>query len=269
MDPIAEEIPVVTFESESEETDAAKEEAPIAALPPLPVLAVPTERSYVRFSGMVQCSIAVEKNKFVMYYQHPDGSETPVLMARKQKTLQVLPKYHVFDISEVEGGEHLDFKKSDHIYLGKFRRDKNLRIHGFSLTSEREEGPIARQVMYALCTLPSVTNIVLRREPSRSAQVAIYNESDDSGDQGNTLAEVVSSSLKETSFLDRVCDPDSGLYAFSNKEPFKTNSGELALNFFSRCRGTSHANMQIEDENGRVLMQIAKWDGPKYNVDFR
>ena len=234
----------------------------------LPVLAVPNDAHYVRYSNLFQCSVVAEKNKYTMYYQHSDGTETAVLRADKQKTLRTLPKYHIFDISQVEGGSVVPLEKTNSEYLGKLRREKDYRIHSFALHSERE-GPLSRKTMQILYQLPSIVNSLLKKDPPRKAQVAIYHEASDNGERGNTLSDRVVSSMHETSFLDRVADPDSGLFTFSSKDPYKKANGEFALNFYGRCRLSDPANMQLEDKYGRVIIQVAQYDDDKFSVDFR
>jgi hypothetical protein len=261
--------PVGILEFETEQQDARKDEArSVNTMPPPSVLAVPTDAHYSRYSGLFHCSIVEEKNKYIMFYQLPNGQEIPVLMAGKQKTLHVVPKYHIFDISRTEGGRHVPLTKSDPQYLGKVRRDKNLLIHGFSLSSERE-GPLASQILYILYQLPSMKSVILRCEPPRKAEVALYHEESDNGARGNTLSESVAASMKATAFLDLVADRGSGLYTFSNKEPYKKSNGEFALNFYGRCKSSNSANMQIEDEHGRVIVQLCQWEDKKFHIDFR
>lgn len=262
-------VGILEFETRNENRDTRKDNAPsVNTMPPLSVLSVPSEAHYSRSSGLFHCSIVEEKNKYIMFYQLPNGHEVPVLMADRQKTLHVIPKYHIFDISQTEGGHHIPFTKSNPEYLGKVRRDKNLRIHGFSLSSERED-PLARQIMYILYQLPTMKSVILHCEPPRKAQVALYHEESDKGERGNTLSESVAASMQETTFLDRVADSRSGLYTFSNKEPYKKANGEFALNFYGRCKASHSANMQIEDENGHVIIQLSQWEDKKFSIDYR
>jgi hypothetical protein len=76
-------------------------------------------------------------------------------------------------------------------------------------------------------------------------------------------------STKATGYLDQVADPSKGLYTFNNKEPYKKGNGEFALNFWDRCRIPNPANIQIEDGNGRVVLQLCQYDDHKFSLDFR
>jgi len=234
----------------------------------LPVLAVPTEDLHSPYSKLFQCSVVAEKNKYIMYYQQPDGTEIAVLRADKQKTMRVLPKFHIFDISQVEGGSVVPLEKANTEYLGKFRREKDLRIHSFELHSEREE-ILSRKVMHVLYSVPSLATSLFGKDTPRKAQVALYHEASDSSERGNTLSDRVASSMKETNFLDRVADPDGGLFTFSNKEPYKKANGDFALNFYSRCRLSNPGNMQMEDDQGVVILQLAQYDENRFCIDFR
>ena len=94
-----------------------------------------------------------------MYYQQPDRTETAELLADKQKTLRVLPKYHIFDVSDCEGGAVVPLEKTinNSVYLGKVRREKDRRTHSFSLHSERENmHASARKTMHVLYDIPTV-----------------------------------------------------------------------------------------------------------------
>ena len=185
----------------------------------------------------------VEKNKFIMYYQQPDGTETAVLRADKQKTLRVLPKYHIFDISNCEGGAVVPLEKvtNTSVYLGKVRREKDRRTHSFALHSERESmHASARKTMHVLYDTPTVlaSSLPLGKESPRRVQLALYHEASDSSERGNGLADAVSTSIQVTGFLDRVADPASGIFTFGHKEPYKKDNGDYALNFHGdrRCR---------------------------------
>jgi hypothetical protein len=240
----------------------------------LPVLAVPTEALHSKDSNLFQCSVLVQKNKFVMYYQQPDGSETAVLRADKQKTIRILPKYHIFDISNCEGGAVVPLEKATNtsVYLGKVRREKDRRSHSFSLHSERESMHVsARKTMHVLYDLPTVLASALPfgKEPPRRVQLALYHEASDSSERGNGLADAVAASIQETGFLDRVADPASGLLTFSHKEPYKTKNGDFALNFYGRCQLPHPANIQMEDGNGQVVIQVCQRDDDKFSLDFR
>lgn len=237
----------------------------------LPVLAVPTQDLHSRYSKLFQCSVVAENNKFIMYYQQPDGSEIAVLRAEKQKTLKVLPKYHIFDISQVEGGCVVPLEKASTEYLGKVRREKGLRVHSFALHSEREEAHCSqRKVMHVLYQVPTIANTLFGKDPPRKAQVALYHEASDSSERGNTLSDRVVASMKETRFLDRVIDdPSSGLHVYSNKEPYKKVNGDFALNFFGRCQLSHPGNMQMEDDQGLIVLQLAQYDDNKFSLDFQ
>lgn len=235
----------------------------------VPVMTVPTEDLHSPYSKLFQCAIVVEKNKFVMYYQHDDGTETPVLRADKQSTLHSLPKYHIFDISHVEGGCFVPLGKANAEYLGKIRRERKPFTHNFALHSEREEA-LSRKVLHVLYSVPSMTESLFGKQPPRKAQVALYHEASDSSERGNTLSDRVESSIKETNFLDRVADPNGGLYTFGNKEPFKNANGDFALNFYGRCSRANPSNMQMEDLHGRVIIQLSQCgEDNKFHLDFR
>jgi hypothetical protein len=123
--------------------------------------------------------------------------------------------------------------------------------------------------MYVLYELPSLTSVLLRKDPPRRAQVAIYSEPADLNGVGNRLAHMVSASKKGTGHLDLVSDPAGGLFAFDNKEPYKKANGDLALNFEGRCRRASPSNMIIEGPGGENLLSVAKWESKQYTVDFK
>lgn len=167
----------------------------------------------------------------------------------------------------MEGGDVVPLEKTATEYLGKIRREKDLRTHSFALHSEREEG-LSRKVMHVLHNIPTFT--LFGKEPPRKVQVALYSESSDSSDQGNTLSDRVSSSLRETGFLDKATDPKFGIHTYANKEPYKNQNGEYALSFTNnRCRISNPGNAQMEDAQGAVVLQVAQLDDNKFSIDFR
>jgi hypothetical protein len=254
----------VSLAAAGSEADTNKD-ATLVDLPLLPVLTSPTQDLHSPFSKLFQCSLVSEKNNFVMYYEHPDGTKIPVLRADKQKTFRNLPKYYVYDISRTEGGDVVPLNKESTEYLGKLRREKDLRIHSFALHSQREQDALSRKVMQLLFDVPLASSF---RNKPRKAQVALYHEASDTSERGNTLSERVVSSMKETSFLDHVADPHAGLWTFVNKKPSKDKNGDFALNFFGRCTHSNPANMQMEDDQGRVMLQFAA-NEESFSLDFR
>jgi hypothetical protein len=203
-----------------------------------------------------------------MYY---DGTERPVLRADKQLTLKIFPKYYIFDVSQVQQGcNTVSLDKDSSLYIGKIRRDKNLDVHAFSLHPKRDTID-SQQSLYVLYNILPCdwAKILLGDEPPRKAQVALYRENNDTRSRRNTLAKSVSSCMKESNSLLRIAHPDSGLHVLSNKPPYKNRNGDFALNFFGRCHSSNPANMQLQDKDGRVILQLAQSRRNTFNLDFR
>jgi len=245
----------------------SKKTVSVMKAPTLSMFAVPSANHCSRYSGLFRCSVIAKGDQFIMYY---DGQERPVLRADKQLTFKLLPKYYIFDISRVEGGCAIPLDKDSPPYVGKIRRDKNVDIHAFSLHPKRDSIH-SQQSLYIHYEISSSDwmNIFSGNEPPRKVRVAIYHKENDSLSRGNTLAEAVSLSMKETHSLSRVADSNSGLHVFSHKDPCKNECGDYALNFFGRCQLPSSANMQLQDENGRVILQLAQSKDYAFNLDFR
>lgn len=236
--------------------------------PVLSVFAPPSKRS--SFSGLFRCCVVTKKGQFVMYY---DGIDQPALRADKQLSAKVLPKYYIYDISlEERGGISMPLNKNNKQYVGKIRRDKNQYGHAFEVKPKRETLQ-SRQSLYILYDIPRgdpVSSDVRKAPPPRKARVALYNEQTNiHRSQGNTLAEFVSSSLIKTNSLPQVANVDSGLHVFSHKEPFQKKNGDYALDFSGRCRMPSTANMQLQDDDGKVVIQLGKIKHNVFNLDFR
>lgn len=236
--------------------------------PILPVLAVPDESFCSCYSGLMRCSVVVKDNQYLMYY---DGTERPVLRAEKQLTLKILPKYYIFDVSQIQQGcSTVSLDKDSSQFIGKIRRDKDVTIHAFSLHPKRDtiDSQQSLHVHYNIVPCDWV-KILLGDEPPRKAQVALYSNENDTCSRGNTLAERVSLCMKDSNSLSRVADPDSGLHVLSNKLPCKNRHGEFALNFFGRCHRPNAANMQLQDKDGRIILQLAQSKRHIFNLDFR
>jgi hypothetical protein len=236
--------------------------------PILSVLAVPDESSCSCYSGLLRCSVVVRDNQYLMYY---DGTERPVLRADKQPTLKIFPKYYIFDVSQVQQGcNRVSLDKDSSHYIGKIQRDKNLDVHAFSLHPKRDTID-SQQSLYVLYNILPCdwVKILLGDEPPRKAQVALYSENNDTRSRGNTLAKSVSSCMKESNSLLRIAHPDSGLHVLSNKPPYRNRNGDFALNFFGRCHSSNPANMQLQDKDGRVILQLAQSKRNTFNLDFR
>jgi len=52
------------------------------------------------------------------------------------------------------------------------------------------------------------------------------------------------------------------------KEPCTKDGGRKSLNFRGRGREASRKNMQLQNRNGRVVLQFVKWEQDVFNLDF-
>ena len=60
----------------------------------------------------------------------------------------------------------------------------------------------------------------------------------------------------------------SGKETLRTKEPYMKEKGRRGLDFHGRGRIASRKNMQLEDQDGRVALQMAKWDKNQFHLDF-
>ena len=129
----------------------------------LPVLAVPGAKHYSRCSGLFQCSVLVKKNGYIMYYQH---SKRPVLWADKQLTLNFLPKYYIFDISQMKRGCFVPLDKDYSQYIGKIRRDKTSTSMPFHCTQDATAFVLVSRCLFE-STASSLAMLALAKLGSR------------------------------------------------------------------------------------------------------
>jgi hypothetical protein len=59
-----------------------------------------------------------------------------------------------------------------------------------------------------------------------------------------------------------------GRASVETREPYCKEGGHRALDFGGRGREGSRKNMQLQDQDGNVVLQMVKWDKDQFHVDF-
>lgn len=60
----------------------------------------------------------------------------------------------------------------------------------------------------------------------------------------------------------------SGKMTVATKEPYYKSGGRRGLDFNKRGRIPSRKNMQLQDQDGKVVLQMVKWDKDQFHLDF-
>jgi hypothetical protein len=60
----------------------------------------------------------------------------------------------------------------------------------------------------------------------------------------------------------------AGKVSVETKEPYSKDGGKRGLDFRGRGREPSRKNMQLQDRDGKVVLQMAKWDKDDFHIDF-
>jgi Tub family len=123
-------------------------------------------------------------------------------------------------------------------------------------------------IMGSLCKKPSsqstsktkLTYAMTHHENSKKPKKVAYVEYDHP-----SLFQV----LKDSKARPRRCQVKVvGRNTVQTKEPYGKDGGHRSLDFKGRGREASIKNMQLEDENGNVVLQMVKWDRDVFHVDF-
>lgn len=59
-----------------------------------------------------------------------------------------------------------------------------------------------------------------------------------------------------------------GLDSVETKEPSQKGGGRRGLNFYGRGREPSCKNMQLQNRDGKVVIQMVKWEKDLFHLDF-
>lgn len=85
--------------------------------------------------------------------------------------------------------------------------------------------------------------------------------------QMTVLEEACRASIRKNRTLDAAAKLPF-VHVYQSKDPYHKKGGSRALNFAGRGRCVSNKNMQMESDDGQVVLQMAQWDKDVYNVDF-
>lgn len=226
---------------------------PLLAVKKLGCFTIPSKKDHRSRTGLVQCVVRRQvgqgrfgfaSSKLVLFLQNRDGTETAVLTAVK-----------------AGGGTGRKFVISDHLggELGTLASYTKVgQSFVYSLFSEQG------QVACVVYQIPSLISVVLDGPPRR-AQIAIAKPK---VDKTGMFEAKVKAAIKKTRTLEALADLGFA-NVFQTKSPYSKGGGRWGLNFHGRGREASSKNMQLEDDAGNVMVQVAKWDTNTYNVDFR
>jgi hypothetical protein len=184
--------------------------------------------------------------KLVFALQGRDGAETPFLKAEKVGAGR---KFVIYDVSE----------KGSKVF-GTLTNSTKLGTSLIYNLNQHEE-----QVACISYQVPSILTAVLEGRP-RHAQIAVATAHVDK--KMGLFEAKIKNSINKTSSLEGVADLNFA-HVFENTSPYSKGGGRWGLNFKGRGRQASPKNMQMENNQGEIMLQIAKWDKNVYNVDFR
>jgi hypothetical protein len=223
----------------------------------LDCFAMPAKKDYRSRTGLVHCVVRREvsqgrfgfaSNRITFALQKRDGTEIVLLVATKQAAV-----YTISDFSSKHGKQ-----------LGVLSlAGKSVKLLVYSLYQEHE------QVATILYQVPSIINVVLDGPPRR-AQIAISASQAHVQLKSGILEQKSKISIHKTRSLQGIDnDAHPFLHVFENKDPYSKGGGRWGLDFHGRGRLASSKNMQMENKEGVIVFQIAKWDKHAYSVDFR
>jgi hypothetical protein len=238
--------------------EAARSPAPaFATTKTLDCFAVPHKKDYRSRTGLVHCVVRREvsqgrfglaSNRITFALQKRDGTEIVLLVATKKAAGNI--NYTISDLSSKQGKQ-----------LGDLSAGKSAKSLVYSLYQENE------QVAAILYQVPSIINVVLDGRPRR-AQIAISASQAHVQQKSGILEAKSKISIHKSRSLQGI-DDHPFLHVFENKDPYSKGGGRWGLDFHGRGRLASSKNTQMENKEGVIVFQIAKWDKHAYSVDFR
>ncbi|KAL7484977.1 hypothetical protein ACHAW6_010579 [Cyclotella cf. meneghiniana] len=257
----------------------------------------PTKEHYHARTGFVQCLITrVGKNKYHLAFQ-VDETETVSIIGHKLTSSRT-SNYHLFDA--LRGGMHAKLSKKSGHYIGKLRRDKDKPVGCYTLyNASREKQELAAFVY----DVPALIQQVKEGQPPRRMQAVIPKSTllTNTGSGEKTDTEMSHSTIKQTNPFDRantsrliehlhngtwkhqrlvavqtkppkfheVCSKKRLLFRSTLIPMIHQKQGQYRLNFSGRVLIPSVKNMQLENEQGEILLQFGKVDDQRFHLDYR
>lgn len=155
-------------------------------------------------------------------------------------------------------------KKAGH-YIGKLRRDKDQPVGCYTLyNSSREK----QQVAAFVYDIPALMSQVTEGQPPRKMQAVISSSekgglaSRDTANAGNGAQNRLVEHLHNGTWKHHK------LVALQTRAP-SFSEGQYRLNFSGRVLTPSVKNMQLENEQGEVLLQFGKVDEDTFHLDYK
>lgn len=195
------------------------------------------------------------------------GEDRPNIIAEKQTS--VGGNYHLYDTAR--GPDFVPNKKGGH-YIGKVRQEKSpLRptvLYSLYDTKENRDC-LAAFLFYS----PSLLNQWSNGQPPRKMKTVVPSivSAEVEGQGGVGRMAVPGRLPSEWEAMVNMGDwgerPRS-IHVLESKEPF-FDAGQYRLNFSGRVTIPSVKNMQLEDDDGQVLLQFGRVNDHRFHLDYR
>ena len=176
--------------------------------------------------------------------------------------------YHLFDA--LRGGIHAKLSKKAGHYMGKLRRDKDQPVGCYTLYTSNREREQAAAFVY---DIPALMQQVREGQPPRKMQAVIPKKSPPSSNLKSCANTV--DTIKDSHVTQRLIEhlhngtwKHHKLLAVQTKPP-KYHEGQYRLNFCGRVLTPSVKNMQLENEDGEILLQFGKVDEKRFHLDYK